>query len=106
MHLLDTDTLSYFFKRQWSVAAHLHRVQGNQIALAGFASGRQERQIGRMGKALAGIGERAHRPVDQLIARTALANALTPITRNTREFSRVRGLNLENWFDTAALPLS
>jgi tRNA(fMet)-specific endonuclease VapC len=37
---------------------------------------------------------------DQLIAGIALANDLTLITRNTREFSRVPGLRLENWFDT------
>jgi tRNA(fMet)-specific endonuclease VapC len=37
---------------------------------------------------------------DQLIAGMALANDLTLITRNTREFSRVPGLRLENWFDT------
>jgi tRNA(fMet)-specific endonuclease VapC len=37
---------------------------------------------------------------DQLIAGIALANDLTLITRNTREFSRVPGLRMENWFDT------
>jgi tRNA(fMet)-specific endonuclease VapC len=37
---------------------------------------------------------------DQLIAGIALANDLTLITRNTREFARVPGLRLENWFDT------
>jgi tRNA(fMet)-specific endonuclease VapC len=37
---------------------------------------------------------------DQLIAGIALANGLTLITRNTREFARVPGLRLENWFDT------
>ena len=36
---------------------------------------------------------------DQLIAGMALANDMTLITRNTREFSRVPGLRLENWFD-------
>ena len=37
---------------------------------------------------------------DQLIAGIALANDLTLITRNTREFSRVAELRVENWFDT------
>lgn len=36
---------------------------------------------------------------DLLIAGIALVNDLTLITRNTREFSRVPGLRLENWFD-------
>jgi tRNA(fMet)-specific endonuclease VapC len=43
-------------------------------------------------------------PADQLIAGIALANALTLITRNTREFARVPGLRLENWFDTPPAP--
>lgn len=37
--------------------------------------------------------------VDQLIAGIALSNNLTLITRNTREFARVPGLRVENWFD-------
>ncbi len=37
---------------------------------------------------------------DQLIAGIALANDLTLITRNTREFSRIPNLRLANWFDT------
>ena len=37
---------------------------------------------------------------DQLIAGIAMANGLTLVSRNTREFSRVAGLRLENWFDT------
>lgn len=36
---------------------------------------------------------------DQLIAGTALAHDLTVITRNSREFGRVPGLRVENWFD-------
>jgi tRNA(fMet)-specific endonuclease VapC len=41
---------------------------------------------------------------DHLIAGIALANDLTLITRNTREFARVPGLRLENWFDTQDVP--
>jgi tRNA(fMet)-specific endonuclease VapC len=37
--------------------------------------------------------------LDQLIAGIALANNKTLITRNTREFERVPGLRVENWFD-------
>lgn len=36
-------------------------------------------------------------PNDMLIAAIALANSLTLITHNTREFSRVYGLTLEDW---------
>ena len=38
--------------------------------------------------------------VDQLIAGIALAHNMTLITRNTREFERVPGLRVENWFDS------
>ena len=38
-------------------------------------------------------------PIDTLIAGIALAHDLTLVTRNTREFERVLGLKLENWYD-------
>jgi tRNA(fMet)-specific endonuclease VapC len=38
-------------------------------------------------------------PLDVLIAGTALAHGATLVTRNLREFSRVEGLKLENWYD-------
>jgi tRNA(fMet)-specific endonuclease VapC len=37
-------------------------------------------------------------PLDTLIAATALANRATLVTHNTREFRRVRGLSLEDWY--------
>ena len=36
-------------------------------------------------------------PYDTLIAGQALARDLTLVTHNTREFSRVSGLRLEDW---------
>jgi len=44
-------------------------------------------------KAGSGIG-----PIDTLIAGTALAHSATLVTHNTKEFSRVRGLRLLDWF--------
>lgn len=38
-------------------------------------------------------------PVGTMIAGIALANNLTVVTRNTREFERVAGLRVENWYD-------
>ena len=38
-------------------------------------------------------------PLDTLIAATVLANNGILVTRNTREFSRVSGLNMVNWHD-------
>ena len=37
--------------------------------------------------------------IDTLIAGIALAHQLTLVTRNTREFERVEGLRVENWFE-------
>ena len=38
-------------------------------------------------------------PLDTLIAATALVAKASLITRNVREFERVPGLQVENWFD-------
>jgi tRNA(fMet)-specific endonuclease VapC len=37
-------------------------------------------------------------PLDFLIAGTALANGATLVSHNTKEFSRIGGLSLEDWF--------
>lgn len=37
-------------------------------------------------------------PYDILIAGTAMAHDATLVTHNTREFNRVKGLQLEDWF--------
>lgn len=38
-------------------------------------------------------------PLDTLIAGTALHHGATLITRNVREFGRIEGLMVENWFE-------
>ena len=38
-------------------------------------------------------------PVDTLIAGSALAHHATLVTRNVREFARVPGLDVVNWYD-------
>ncbi len=37
-------------------------------------------------------------PYDVLIAATALVQKATLVTHNTREFERIKGLHLEDWF--------
>lgn len=37
-------------------------------------------------------------PLDTLIAGTALAHGAILVTRNTREFGRVQGLRIEDWY--------
>lgn len=38
-------------------------------------------------------------PIDVQIAGIALAQSATLVTRNVREFSRVAGLLIDNWYD-------
>jgi tRNA(fMet)-specific endonuclease VapC len=38
-------------------------------------------------------------PLDMLIAGTALASARTLVTRNVKEFGRIAGLKVANWYD-------
>ncbi len=37
-------------------------------------------------------------PMDTLIAGTAIANSGVLVTRNTREFGRIRDLRVEDWY--------
>ena len=57
---------------------------------------RAAEEYGRIRAHLAGIGFIIG-PNDLMIAAIALANGLTLVTNNTREFSRVPGLPLEDW---------
>ena len=43
-------------------------------------------------------GGRGIGPLDTLIAATALTRSATLVTHNAKEFSRVKGLKLEDWF--------
>ena len=38
-------------------------------------------------------------PLDMMIAGTALASQATLVTHNTKEFARIDGLRLDDWFD-------
>jgi tRNA(fMet)-specific endonuclease VapC len=37
-------------------------------------------------------------PLDNLIAGTALAHRATLVTRNIKEFARIKGLEIQNWY--------
>jgi tRNA(fMet)-specific endonuclease VapC len=60
-----------------------------------FEDGAEE-EYGKVRAHLAGLGTPIG-PNDLLIAAIALANGLTLVTHNTTEFSRVPGLQLEDW---------
>jgi tRNA(fMet)-specific endonuclease VapC len=57
---------------------------------AAEASARLRVELERAGTAIG--------PIDILIAGTALAHSATLVTHNTREFSRVRGLRILDWY--------
>jgi tRNA(fMet)-specific endonuclease VapC len=60
--------------------------------------GRAEAQMAaRVRSALEQTGEGIG-PLDTLIAATALASRATLVTHNTREFRRVPGLSIEDWY--------
>ncbi len=128
MYLLDTNTLIYLFNQRGNVAQRLQAIQANTIKLAtpvlfelefGTAKStrpdQQRLQIDHVmrvyevlpldyasAKAAGTLRhalELAGTPiglVDQLIAGIAIAHNLTVITR---DFSRVPGLRVENWYD-------
>ena len=64
-------------------------------------SAQAARQAGQLRAALERQGQPIG-PYELLIAGIALANNFTVITRNTREFERVPGLKVENWYDAPA----
>ena len=130
MHVLDTNTLIYFFKGIGRVSSSLLKTPPNSIGIptvvlyeleVGIAkSASPEKRISQL-EALTsivnilpfGIDEvrcaaaiRANLekngtligPYDVLIAGTALSNKGILVTHNTKEFERIEGLQLEDWF--------
>ena len=80
------------------------RQERNLVVLSEFFSefvslpfdGRAAEIGGRIRAQLAAVGTPIG-PYDLQIAAIALANNLTLVTHNTREFSRVAGLRIEDW---------
>lgn len=128
MFALDTNTVIYFFKGDGRVTENLLATPPSEIAIpsvvvyeleAGIAQltqpGKRRAQLDQFlgtlevlpldevaakaaaqaGAALAGtpIG-----PMDTLIAGIAIAHQATLVTHNTREFRRVRRLNIVDWY--------
>ena len=56
------------------------------------------RRAAQLRHALEGRGEGIG-PMDTLIAATALAHNATLVTRNVKEFARVQGLAVSNWYE-------
>lgn len=131
MFVLDTNTVSDYFRARGNVAANLLATPPSEIALTAIvayevwvgvlgsqnAKRRQEqferllaaiailpfdsaasRRAAELRRTLERRGE-AIGALDTLIAATALTHGATLVTRNVREFGRIPGLNLVNWFD-------
>ncbi len=74
---------------------NLARVDGLQFVVLEFDQ-EDARQAGEIRAALAATGTPIG-PYDVLIAGQARARSLVLVTHNTREFSRVSGLDIEDW---------
>jgi tRNA(fMet)-specific endonuclease VapC len=77
------------------VAANLDAIADLNFDIVDFDK-EDARHAGEIRASLAAIG-RPIGPYDILIAGQALARDLTLVTHNTREFSRVPGLRIEDW---------
>lgn len=77
------------------VAANLEAITDLKFNVIDFDK-EDARNAGELRASLAAVG-RPIGPYDILIAGQALARDLTLITHNPREFSRVRGLRIEDW---------
>jgi len=126
---LDTNTLSYYMRRQGGVVARVQAQPPNQIVLPAVVvyevnfglrrAGRRESldafskmvqasvvlefdaeaadHAARIRLALESVGTPIGGP-DLLIAATARRHGCTLVTHNTREFSRVPDLSIEDWY--------
>jgi tRNA(fMet)-specific endonuclease VapC len=133
-YLLDTNSLSYFFRGEGQVARHFQAVTPADIGIPApvlyesrhgmlrLSSGARQSALltaldraidtldvvpfdAQAAEAAAHIRTNLERlgigigPIDVQIAGIAVAQSVTLVTRNVREFSRVAGLALENWYD-------
>jgi tRNA(fMet)-specific endonuclease VapC len=134
-YLLDTDSLSYFFRGEGQVARRLAALTPADIGIPApvlyesrhgmlrLTSGARQTALlaaldcaiqtmdvipfdekaaeaaARIRTTLEGSGA-AIGPIDVQIAGIAVAQSAVLVTRNVREFSRVAGLSMENWYDS------
>ncbi|WP_197485167.1 type II toxin-antitoxin system VapC family toxin [Methylomonas koyamae] len=127
MYALDTNTVIYFFKGMGNVATHLFKLPPREIAIpavvlyelqVGIAKSNSPEKRRNQLNELSVLPFTAHEtaitarirvalekagtpigPLDTMIAGIALANQATLVTHNTKEFSRIDGLRLEDWFN-------
>lgn len=74
MFFLDTNTLIYFFKGMGNAASRMFSESPQNIGIPSIG------------------------PYDTLIAGTALTHSAILVTHNTKEFKRIKGLLIQDWF--------
>ena len=95
--VISVAELVYGAHRSTNVGVELAKVEQLTDEIRVFDLRRNEAEVaGRIRAQLSAVGLviGAH---DQLIAAQALANKLTLVTRNVREFERINGLSIETW---------
>jgi tRNA(fMet)-specific endonuclease VapC len=105
MHLLDTNILTAMHTGHPRILKALEKVDDPEIATT--IVNQIELLQGRIGEAAAAQFDQLSQipslrkigRADLLIGTIALANRATLVTRNTKDFKRIPGLKLVNWFD-------
>lgn len=110
-YLLDTNIISDLIRNPDGLATHrIEQVGAKEIFTSiivaselryGHAKKGSPKLLTKVESIRAEL-EAAGQPIgmnDLLIAAHAHALGLTPVTDNTRKFSRIRGLNIENWLE-------
>jgi tRNA(fMet)-specific endonuclease VapC len=138
-YLLDTDSLSYFFRGEGRIAEHLRALMPSDIGIPApvlyesrhgmlrLSSGQRQTALlraldqatdtmevvpfdGPAAEAAARIRTHLEKlgttigPIDIQIAGLAVARAAILVTRNVREFSRVEGLGIDDWYEAGPPP--
>jgi tRNA(fMet)-specific endonuclease VapC len=96
----------------WELLTGAHKSEHPATQLAKLAAVQQRFRVHTFDEASAEQAARARAQlerqgnpisnIDTLIAGIALAQSLTLVTRNTREFEQVEGLQAEHWFEAGS----
>ena len=104
IYVLDTNTLIYFFKGLGGVSDRFLATPPSEIGIPAIVLFELEVGIGKSRtpqKRKAKLQEfisLINGPYDILIAASAMANNGTLVTHNLREFERIKGLKVEDWY--------
>jgi len=105
VYTLDTNTVLHYFREVWVGVLGSQNAKRRQVEYEQFLAAAEvlpfDSAAGRRAAELRHVLERRGEgigPLDTLIAATALSHNATLVTRNLREFGRVQGLKLVDWY--------